>query len=63
LGPAPEALINGIPFLTGDIKTIKLKDSSVQIHCLKITESGVVLRVDGYPDAIILKVGEEKSGL
>jgi hypothetical protein len=63
LGPAPEALINGVPFLTGDLKTIKLKDSSVQIHCLKITDTGVVLRLDGNPEAVSLKVGEEKTGL
>jgi hypothetical protein len=63
LGPAPEALIDGVPFLTGDLKTIKLRDFSVQIHCLKITDTGVVLRIDGYPGPITLKVGEEKSDL
>jgi len=63
LGPSPEALINGIPFLTGDLKTIKLKNYSVQVHCVNITDSGVVLRVDGAAGTITLKVGEEKSDL
>jgi hypothetical protein len=63
LGLYPQALISGVSFSAGDIKIVKLKDSSVQVHCLKISDTNVVLEADGYPGSFTLKVGEEKTGL
>ena len=63
VGSMSTALINGLSFAPGDMRTVKLKDISVQVHCLKITGTNVTLEVNGYPATIVLKVGEEKSDL
>lgn len=59
----PSALINGQSFFSGEVRTVKLKDFSVQVHCLKITATNVLLQVNGYPSNIVLRVGEEKTDL
>jgi hypothetical protein len=63
MGGTATALINGLSFSPGELHTVKLKDMSVQVHCLQITTTNVVLEVNGYPSNIVLKVGEEKTDL
>ena len=63
LGSFPQAIISGVSFSAGDIKPVKLKNVSVQVHCLKIGETNVVLQINGDSATTTLQLGEEKTGL
>jgi len=59
IGKDTEAVINGVSFEPGDEKHIKLKGRTVTVHCLEIHDDGVVVQVNGSPDQVTLKAGDE----
>jgi hypothetical protein len=60
IGKDRQAVINGVAFTAGDQKQIKLRNKTAQVRCLEIQDAGVVLEINGSPDRITLKKGEEK---
>jgi hypothetical protein len=60
-GQSRQAIVSGASFQVGDRRTIKLTTGTVQVQCLDIERDEVVLKVDGVPDLITLKMGEEKA--
>jgi len=59
IGKDTEAVINGVSFEPGDEKRIKLKGRAVTVHCLEIHDDGVVVQINGSPENVTLKAGDE----
>jgi hypothetical protein len=59
IGKDTEAVINGVSFEPGDEKHIKLKGRTVTVHCLEIHDDGVVVQINGSPNQVTLKAGDE----
>ena len=59
IGKDTEAVINGVSFEPGDEKRIKLKGRAVTVHCLEIHDEGVVVQINGSPENVTLKAGDE----
>ena len=59
-GQSRQAIISGVPFAVGETKSVKLKNRTVQIRCREIHADNAVLEVDGRPEPLTLKIGEEK---
>jgi hypothetical protein len=60
IGNDREVIINGTSFAAGDQKRIKLRDKAVTVRCREIHDTDLVVQVDGVPDPVTLKKGEEK---
>ena len=59
IGPDRQAVINGVAFAAGDQKQIKLRDKTVTVRCREIQTAAVVLELNGSPDRVLLKKGQE----
>jgi hypothetical protein len=59
IGNDHEAVINGVTFEAGDQKRIKLKNKNVLVRCLEIQDDGVVVQINGSPEPVALKQGDE----
>jgi hypothetical protein len=59
-GQSRQAIISGVAFAVGETKSVKLKNRTVQIRCREIHADSAVLEVDGRPEPLTLKIGEEK---
>jgi len=60
IGKERRAVINGVAFVTGDQKNIKLRDKSVLIRCREIRDAEVVIEATGAAEPLTLEKGEEK---
>jgi hypothetical protein len=60
IGKDRQAVINGVAFTAGDQKQIKLRNKTVLIHCREIRDAAVVVEINGSPERMTLKKGEEK---
>ncbi|MDD5139126.1 MAG: hypothetical protein PHY43_02565 [Verrucomicrobiales bacterium] len=61
IGKDRQAVINGVAFAAGDQKQIKLKNKTVLVRCREIRDAAVMVELNGSPDRVTLKLGEEKS--
>jgi hypothetical protein len=52
------AVVNGVEFATGDRKSVKLRDRSVQVRCVEIHDDEVKVEADGKP--LTLSQGAER---
>lgn len=59
-GQSRRAIISGLSFAAGDVKHLKLRDRTALVRCREINRTGVVLELDGQPEPVPLKIGEEK---
>jgi hypothetical protein len=59
IGKDTEAVINGVSFEIGDQKRIKLKGRTVMVRCLEIHDDNVVVQINGSPEKVTLKAGDE----
>jgi hypothetical protein len=60
IGGSMQAVINGATFAPGDAKSVKLRDKTVLVECLRVGSTNVTLELDGVATPVTLKVGEEK---
>jgi len=60
-GQRRDAIISGVEFAAGDVKSIKLQNRTVKIHCLEISRNGVVLEAEGQPGQVTLTISGKKS--
>jgi len=61
IGQGRQAVINGLAFAAGDQKPIKLRDKTVLVRCQEIQDAAVVIKLNGSPDRLTLKKGQETS--
>ena len=54
------AIIGGVSFAAGDVKSVRLQNRTVKIRCREIRRDEVVLETDGAPGQFTLKIGAEK---
>jgi len=59
-GQSRRAIIGGVSFAAGETKSVKLKNRTVQVRCREIYSDNAVIEVDGRPEPLTLKIGEEK---
>ena len=59
IGTNFQALVNGVPFAAGQTKA-PVRNKTVRVHCREVGRADVVLAVDGVPEPLTLKIGEEK---
>jgi hypothetical protein len=59
IGKDSEAVINGVSFVAGDRKRLKLKDKNVTVRCLEIQAEDVVVQINDSPERVTLKPGDE----
>ena len=59
-GQARHAVVSGVAFAAGEVRKIKLQRGEVKVLCREIRRDEVVLEADGLPNAVTLKIGEEK---
>jgi hypothetical protein len=59
-GQSQRAIIGGQSFAAGEVKPLKLRHRSVLVRCREINRSGVVLELDGQPEPVVLRIGEER---
>ena len=59
-GQSRRAIISGVSFAPGETKAVILQNRTVQIRCREIQADRAVLEVDGKPEPLMLKIGEEK---
>lgn len=55
-GSNSHAIINGQSFTQEETWPVKLRDRTVLVHCLEIHSDSVVIKVDGKPDSVTLKI-------
>jgi hypothetical protein len=59
-GQSRRAIVSGVSFAAGETKAVILQNRTVQIRCREIQADRAVLEVDGKPEPLTLKIGEEK---
>lgn len=60
IGKERQAVINGVAFLAGEQKNIKLRDKSVLVRCREIRDTEIVIEATGAAEPLTLEKGEEK---
>ena len=60
IGKERQAVINGVAFVAGEKKTIKLRDKSVLVRCREIRDAEVVVEATGSSEPLTLEKGTEK---
>jgi hypothetical protein len=55
-GPSRRAIIGGVSFAAGDVRTVKLRRGPVIVRCREINDTNVVLELDGQPKPVMLKI-------
>jgi len=59
IGKDHEAVINSVSFAAGDEKRVKLKGRTVMVRCLEVDADDVVVQINGSPERVTLKAGDE----
>jgi len=60
IGNWRQAVINGVAFAPGELKTVKLRDKGVLVRCREIHDNDVIVLLNGSTDPLTLARGEEK---
>jgi len=59
-GRSRRAIISGVSFAAGETRAVKLQNRTVHIRCREIHADNATIEVDGNPETLTLKIGEEK---